>query len=92
MKDYHDLLLLCRNDDVLNKSKLIKDISRTFETRYTKLSIPLSFSDDDLELLQKLWSGHCRGLGHITDKMELPDKIYDLINEINKWLIAHIPK
>lgn len=92
MKDYHDLLLLCREDNIMDISKLKNDISQTFENRGTKLLIPLIFAKLDLDLMQKLWIGHRRGLGHFAEILNIPPEIDELIMEINNWLIKKISK
>ncbi|MDM8567054.1 nucleotidyl transferase AbiEii/AbiGii toxin family protein [Candidatus Halobeggiatoa sp. HSG11] len=89
MKDYHDLLLLCREKDFLNIHKLKSNISKTFEHRKTNLTIPLYFSEDDYFSMQKLWVGHRRGLGEIAVKLNIPEKIKNLVSEINVWLIKN---
>ncbi len=89
MKDYHDLLLLCREKDILNIRKLKMNISKTFEHRKTNLTIPLDFSEDDYFSMQKLWAGHRRGLGEIAVKLDIPEKIKSLVSEINVWLIKN---
>ncbi len=86
MKDYHDLLLLCREVNMLKISKLKDDIYRTFLNRNTELNLPLYFSNGNLELMQKLWTGHRRGLGIFTDILDIPFEIKDLISEVNRWL------
>lgn len=86
MKDYHDLLLLCREKDLLNLSKLKDDILKTFENRNTKLEPPLNFSEEDFTLMEQLWSGHRRGLVQIATKLNIPEKIKDLILEVNSWI------
>ncbi len=90
MKDYHDLLLLCRENDFLDIPKLKSNISKTFEHRKTNLTIPLYFSEDDYSSMQKLyWAGHRRGLGEIAVKLNIPEKIKSLVSEVNVWLIKN---
>lgn len=89
MKDYHDLLLLCRKKDLLNLSKLKDDILKTFENRNTKLEPPLNFSEEDFTLMEQLWSGHRRGLVQIAIKLNIPEKIKDLILEVNSWIFKN---
>ena len=67
MKDYHDVLLLCRKDGLLSVGKLKKDIAKTFQNRKTKLEIPIQFTEDNYTLMQQLWAGHRRGLEKIAE-------------------------
>ncbi|WP_255411197.1 nucleotidyl transferase AbiEii/AbiGii toxin family protein [Legionella sp. km535] len=63
MKDYHDLLLLCRENKLLDKIRLKDNIIQTFHNRGTAFSLPVQFQSDELKRMQVLWSGHIRVLG-----------------------------
>lgn len=87
MKDYHDLLLLCREDGLLDKTRLKDNITQTFQNRGTVFSIPVQFQSDELERMQRLWAAHLRVLG--SDRvmlLGLPDNIKTVINLLNQWL------
>ncbi len=86
MKDYHDLLLLCWENDLLDIPKLKNTIVKTCEHRNTPLRIPLVFSEDNYVVMQKFWGGHRRGLGDIAVKLDIPHEIKHLVSEINLWL------
>mgnify|MGYP003593752583 CR=1 FL=1 len=86
MKDYHDVLLLCREDRLLDIPKLRHDIQKTFGTRNTQWKSPIVFSDDEYDLLQGLWSRHISGLGDIASSLGIPDHIEDVVAEINRWV------
>lgn len=86
MKDYHDLLLLTQNLELINREKLQKTLEATFSHRGTQLKLPIIFDDAGLANLQTLWMRHLRGLGDVVDDLELPPKIGDVIAEINKFL------
>lgn len=89
MKDYHDLLLLCREDKLLDKARLKDNINQTFQNRGTVFSIPVQFQSDELERMQLLWTGHLRVLGTPrTQLLGLPEKIDTVINDLNQWLLA----
>lgn len=83
MKDYHDLLVMIREPNFLNAEKLINSIQATFNRRGTPISLKINF---DSAGLQALWSNHLRGLGAFRERLNLPDQIDDVINEINSWL------
>lgn len=82
MKDFHDLYLLVKSDRLPKLKKLKEVIEKTFANRGTILS-KISFSDEGLSLLQRLWSAHLNGLGDIAKEMNLPKNIENIINEIN---------
>ncbi|HII4560416.1 TPA: nucleotidyl transferase AbiEii/AbiGii toxin family protein [Legionella pneumophila] len=89
MKDYHDLLLLCRNDGLLDKARLKNNIDQTFQNRGTVFSIPIQFQSDELDRMQLLWAGHLRALGASrTQLIGLPEKIDTVINDLNQWLLT----
>lgn len=82
MKDFHDLLLLSRNTNLKNSKKLHEDVRKTFENRGTALK-PIDFDEAGLKALQQLWTAHLRGLGDITEELDLPEKISTVIDVIN---------
>lgn len=89
MKDFHDLLLICREPNLVNVDKLKGDINKTFENRGTPRSLPIYFSAEDLTAMQKLWSAHRRGLGQPIPTMELPERFGDVVNQLNDWLVQN---
>lgn len=89
MKDYHDLLLLCRESALLDKSRLKDNIEQTFQNRETIFSIPIQFQSDELEQMQLLWAGHLRALGiSRTQMLGLPKEINTVIKDLNQWLLT----
>ena len=87
MKDYHDLILLCREKNIFDFLKLKKEIDRTFKNRKTIKAFPINFSKDAIAKLQRLWTRHRNGLQSSADNLGLPIHIEDAINEINDWLL-----
>jgi hypothetical protein len=89
MKDYHDLLLLCREDGLLDKTRLKDNIVQTFQNRGTVFSIPVQFESDELGRMQRLWAGHLRALGTPrTQMLGLPEEIDTVIKDLNQWLLS----
>jgi len=86
MKDFHDLLLLCREEDLLKVKKVREDIQKTFENRKTKIDLPITFSKVELEDMQTLWAAHRQNVLGPSIKLDLPEKLGDLIAEVNEWL------
>jgi hypothetical protein len=85
MKDYHDLLLLARNESNLESKKLTESIKNTFEKRGTLFGV-ISFNQDGIKSLQKLWTAHLNGLGSIAHELELPQDIKAVIEVINIYI------
>ena len=87
MKDFHDLLLLCRQSKLIDKVILKDNIAETFHNRGTAFSIPVQFQSDELDRMQALWSGHLRVLGvSRSEALSLPNNIATVIDELNHWL------
>ena len=89
MKDYHDLILLCRSKGIINFSKLKKDISKIFAIRGEKKLIPLQLSNKEINTLQQLWVKHRVHLHGDAKSLKLPAHIKEVITEINNWLLRH---
>ncbi len=85
MKDYHDLILLIRNDGLINIEKLTGSITSTFSNRGTVLR-PIEFVETDLKAIQRLWSAHLQGLGDIVQDFDLPKNISAVIEEVNMYI------
>ena len=87
MKDYHDLLLLCRDSKLIDKIRLKDNITQTFQNRETVFFLPVQFLSGELERMQRLWSGHLRVLGaYRVQSLGLPANIETVIDELNQWL------
>lgn len=86
MKDYHDLLLMIRENELLNVKFLHSAIHKTFNHRKTNLKLPITFNPESLHTLQRLWTSHQRGLGDQKEQLNLPEKVNEVINEINAYL------
>ena len=89
MKDYHDLILICREKDMFNSIKFKKTASEFFKDKNIIKPFPIKFSDDELDKLQMLWADHRSGLHEISDHLKLPAHIKDVIKEINDWLLKN---
>jgi hypothetical protein len=89
MKDYHDLLLLCRESNLIDKARLKDNIVQTFQNRGTEFSIPVQFQSDELDRMQLLWAGHLRALGASrAQSLGLPDHMETVIDDLNQWLLT----
>ena len=84
MKDYHDVLLMIREKDLLNTEKLQASVTSTFRHRGTPYNIPIEFDAAGMATLQNLWASHRNGLSAFKDK--LPDDISSVLTEVNSWL------
>jgi len=87
MKDYHDLILIIRNEGMLNIDKLKGAVASTFSNRGTSLR-PIEFEESALNTLQRLWTAHLRGLGDNAQDFNLPQEIAAVIEEVNKYVAA----
>jgi predicted nucleotidyltransferase component of viral defense system len=87
MKDYHDLLVMIREQNFLDTEKLSSSIQVTFNRRGTPISLSINFDPNNIQSLQALWRNHLSGLGTFRESLNLPNQIDDVINEINAWLM-----
>jgi predicted nucleotidyltransferase component of viral defense system len=88
MKDYHDVLLMIREERLLDTKKLQLTIMATFKHRGTRLQLPIAFDQSGISSLEKLWKNHLKGLGVFRSQLRLPEGIKTAIEEINTWLMA----
>lgn len=84
MKDYHDVLLMIRERNLLDVKKLKAAMTTTFENRGTQYKIPIAFEAAGMATLQTLWVAHRGGLSTFKDK--LPEQIATVLTELNTWL------
>lgn len=87
MKDYHDVVLMMREVDLLNPSKLIESVGKTFKNRGTTLKLPISFDEEGLSALQRQWSAHIRKLGKVADRLGISSVFVEILGELNSGLI-----
>lgn len=87
MKDYHDLILIIRNEGMLNIDKLKGAVTNTFSNRGTLLR-PIEFDENSLRAIQRLWTAHLHGLGDNAQIFDFPKEIAAVIEEVNKYVVA----
>lgn len=90
MKDFHDVLLMTYEKDLLDLKKLTDAIMATFKHRNTPIRLPIKFQLDDLTEMKRLWIEHKRGLKDIGETLDLPENVEEVIAEINKWLSKNL--
>lgn len=90
MKDFHDLLLMIREPNLINTDKLSNAIRATFAHRNTTVKIPVMFDESGMQSLQRLWTNHLRGLGNYKDKLNMLEQIIEVIIEINNYLSSRL--
>lgn len=85
MKDYHDLILLIQTEGMIDLYKLKKALFDTFTHRATTLR-PIEFDPASIQVLQKVWMAHLKGLGE--HDLPLPQEMSIVIEQINKYLAS----
>lgn len=83
MKDFHDILLMCREKNLIDVEKLKSSINNTFQNRKTEKEIPIKFLPQEYAQLQPRWAHHLQLLGQTAKTLNFPEKIKDLVDEIN---------
>lgn len=90
MKDYHDIILMIRDPNLLDIKKLKGSVATTFESRGTTLRIPIEFEEAGMASLQQLWTRHLAGLGRYREQLKLPEQIREVLAEMNRWLTKNV--
>ena len=85
MKDFHDLLLLLRDKNLLSSINLQKIAEQTFTNRGTVLK-SIQFDESGHIALQQLWTAHLDGLGDIAKKLDFPENVTAAIDVINSGI------
>jgi predicted nucleotidyltransferase component of viral defense system len=85
MKDYHDLFLLIRDQELSGSKKLKEATLKTFANRETTLQV-LQFDEADFKTLQPLWTAHLHALGSAAQDLNLPTEIQVIVSEINNTI------
>ena len=83
MKDFHDLYSMISSKPFLGTIEEI--IRMVFEHRETKLALPITYDEDELNRLQNFWNEYLRNL-RAENLAPLPEKIADVIATVNNWL------
>jgi predicted nucleotidyltransferase component of viral defense system len=89
MKDYHDVLLMLREPGMISVSAAKASITATFQHRNTALGKSILFETDEVERMNALWTRHLIRIGKVRAKLALPDKIADVLAEINAWMATN---
>lgn len=90
MKDYHDILLMSRESGLIDSDRLRTAVDQTFKHRGTSLNIPVTFDATGIETLQQLWAQHLRGLGEVKRQLNLPERISEVLDEMNAWITSRL--
>lgn len=90
MKDFHDLIFISRQSNLVNVNKLNEEINNVFHHRNTEKLLPINFSEEDYLKLQKMWASHLRSLGETEKLLQLPNHIKELVGEFNSWLTQFV--
>jgi len=85
MKDYHDLILMCRIPNLFQKKSFQNAIFTTFQNRDTSFEF-IKFNSAEFNQLQKNWNSHLKDLGSKSVGLNLPLNIKEVVDEINLFL------
>jgi hypothetical protein len=83
MKDYHDVLLILREQGLLDVDKLKASVGETFKNRETTLIYPILFNQEAMDSLASLWNAHVNKLGAISVKLDISSDFSNVLAEIN---------
>ncbi len=80
------LKIIAKEKGLLENGKLLAAIHTTFQHRGTNLKLPIEFNTLGMKNLQILWADHLLTLGVFKEQLDLPNKIIEVIQEINGYL------
>lgn len=92
VKDFHDLVMLGRQPDLISKQELAENIKSTFEHRGTPQNIPLQFSEDEYSTLNGYWTAHGATMGAWWSDNDMPEHIKQAVLEINSFITPVVKK
>ena len=87
MKDYNDLILMCRHKTLLNHQQLRNFILLTFKERQTKLILPIKPKTDGRPIIEQYWQAFRLKLMKFSGQDYLPPKFSQVLHELNEFLI-----
>lgn len=90
MKDFHDLYSMIMKEKNLNLKDLENAIALVFTHRKTRLKFPLTFSLEEMNILQSYWTPYYQELNLSVLKPTFPLNLAELINVLNNWLSTNI--
>ncbi|MGL4540555.1 MAG: nucleotidyl transferase AbiEii/AbiGii toxin family protein [Candidatus Rhabdochlamydia sp.] len=85
MKDFHDLYSLIFSSRVSSFHNLEEIIRLVFEHRETPLSLPITYTEDEMKQVQNFWNEYVKNL-RAENAESLPILIAQVITTINDWL------
>lgn len=83
MKDFHDLYSLISSNPFFNNIEGI--IRMVFDHRGTKLTLPITYREDEMTRLQNFWNEYLKNI-RVENLALLPKDITEVIVKINNWL------
>ena len=90
MKDFHDVILMIREPNLLQVSQLKEAVSQVFHHKKLEKKFPIEFDDVSYQRLEEYWKQHQRGLRKLAKDLKLPDSFKDLVSELNIFILKTI--
>ncbi len=88
MKDFHDLYSLISSSEFSSFHNLEGVIRLVFEHRETPLTLPITYSEDEIKQLQTFWNKYLKNL-RAENTENLPITLAQVIATINDWLLLN---
>ena len=90
MKDFHDLILMIRQSDLLKINQLKRAINQVFNHKKMEKKFSIEFDDSSYQRLEQYWKQHQLGLRKSIKELKLPDNFKSLVSELNIFLSKKI--
>lgn len=85
MKDFHDLYSLISSSQLPSFHNLEEIIRLVFEHRETPLTLPITYTEDEMKQVQNYWNEYLKNL-RAENAENLPALVAQVIATINDWL------
>ena len=90
MKDFHDLILMSRNANLLKANQLKKTVNQVFKHKGMEKKFPIKFNKSDYEQFEKRWKQYREKNKLAVKEISLPTRFEKIVSELNTFILKTI--
>ena len=90
MKDFHDLILMSRNVNLLKANQLKKTVNQVFKHKGMEKQFPIKFSKSDYEQFEKRWEQYREKNKLSVKETNLSKRFEKIVSELNTFILKTI--
>ncbi len=90
MRDFHDLILMSRDSNILKTTQLKKTIDQVFKHKGVEKKFPIKFDKSDYEQFEKRWEQYGKKNRLIMREINLHKQFKKIITELNTFILKTI--